>query len=130
MGHVSSRPTFAWQRHALRVAAWQVVFAALAAAAIAVLSGVAAGAAALLGGAVAGSGSLAYVVAFGGGEPRPEPKRVLRTHLRAEALKLSVSITGLAVALGNLPAQVAWPLIAGFVVALHGYFAALWFDRS
>lgn len=84
----------------------------------------------LLGGVIAGVGSLAYAIASGGGGPRPEPKRVLRAHLRAEALKLSVSIAGLAVALGSLPPQAAWPLIVGFVVALHGYFAALWFDRS
>jgi ATP synthase protein I len=127
---VGIQPTFAWQRHALRVVAWQVAFAALAATAIAALSGLADGAAALLGGGIAGTGSLAYVFASGGGEARLEPRLVLRAHLRAEAIKLSVSIAGLAVALGSLPARSAWPLIVGFVVALHGYFAALWFDRN
>jgi ATP synthase protein I len=107
-----------------------VVFAVLVGAAVAALAGMIAGAATLLGGAIAGFGSLAYAIASGGNEPRPEPKRVLRAHLRAEALKLAVSIAGLAVALANLPAQLAWPLILGFVVALHGYFAALWFERS
>lgn len=116
--------------HSIRVAAWQVGSAALAAIAMAGISGVTAGAATLLGGAIAGVGSLAYAIASGGNEPQPEPRRMLRAHLRAEALKLSVSIAGLAVALGSLPAQAAWPLIVGFVVALHGYFAALWFDRS
>lgn len=118
------------QWHAMRVAAWQVVLALLAAAAVAAFAGITAGAAALLGGGIAALGSLVYAIAYGSNDTRPEPKRVLRAHLRAEALKLSISIAGLAVALGSLPGQVAWPLILGFVVALHGYFAALLFDRN
>jgi F0F1-type ATP synthase assembly protein I len=127
--YVNPRPSAPSHWHALRVAAWQAALAAVAAAAIALVGGFAAGAAALLGGAIAGAGSLAYALSLRGSEQRPEPKRLLRAHVRGEALKLAVSIAGLAIALGYIATQAALPLVGGFVVAIHGYFAALWFDH-
>lgn len=126
---MNPRPSALSHWHALRVAAWQAALAAVAAAVIAVFGGYAAGAAALLGGAIAGAGSLAYAFALRGSDRQPEPRRLLRAHVRGEAIKLTVSIAALAVALGQLATQAALPLVAGFIVALHGYFAALWFDH-